>query len=226
MMARRVRRIVVGAVVALLAAGGLVGCQEEQLKEEIVSLKTRLRLAEAEKADLQQDKAELAAQNAQLQTHLAQTQTELAQKPREVIVEKPVPMRPDFGPGIEVTEDERGVTVTLPNTILFDSGKATLKSSSLSTLDRIVSVIRRDYPGREIRVEGHTDNVPIKKSGWKDNWELSCQRSLAVLRHLTERGIPEEGIYAAGFGEYAPRDTNASAAGRSRNRRVEIVITR
>ena len=210
-------------VMALAAvAGGLTGCNEEQLKEEIITLQTRLRLAEAEKTDLERDKLALAGENARLKSDLDDASRKLAEKPAP-----PPPGDKDkFGEGIEWQEDARGVTVTLPGTILFDSGKAVLKSSSAATLNRIAAVIQQDYPGRIVRVEGHTDSQPIKKSGWKDNWELSCERSLAVVRHLVGRGLGQKQVYAAGFGEFMPRDTNATAAGRARNRRVEIVITR
>jgi len=207
---------------ALVLAAGLVGCNEEQLREEIVTLQTRLRLAEAEKADLERDRAALEGESARLKGDLDAARQKLAEKPAG-----PVGPKPDFGEGLEVTQDARGVTVTLPDTILFDSGKAVLKSGSKATLDRIASVIQRDYGGRVVRVEGHTDADPIKKSGWKDNWELSCERALAVVRHLTSSGgLSPKLVYAAGYGEHLPRDSNATAAGKARNRRVEIVITR
>lgn len=208
-------------VLALIGlGGGLAGCNEEQLKEQIVTLQTQLRLSEAEKTDLERDKIALQGENARLKSDLADTQRQLAEKPKEVIVKE----KPDFGAGVEVSEDARGITVTLPNAILFDSGKAVLKSSSTATLANIASVIQRDYPNQVIRVEGHTDTDPIKKSGWKDNWELSCERALAVVRYLTSRGMSTKRIYAAGYGSNVPRDTNATRAGKARNRRVQIVI--
>lgn len=213
-----------GWVVLVLAgiAVGLTGCNEEQLKQQIVSLETQLRLAEAEKADCQRERDVLASENEKLKGDLATAQDELAKKPKEVIVEN----KPDFGEGVEVSEDQRGIVVTLPDAILFDSGKTELKSTSKATLDRIAGVIQQDYSGRTIRVEGHTDSDPIRKSKWADNWQLSCERALAVGRYLVGRGIDKKRVYAAGFGDQVPRDTNATAAGKARNRRVEIVITR
>ena len=84
--------------------------------------------------------------------------------------------------------------------------------------------IKRDYPGSTIRVQGHTDGDPIKKSGWKDNWELSCERALTVVRQLTKAGINPKNVCAAGFGRHRPVADNSSRAGKSRNRRVEIVV--
>ena len=73
-------------------------------------------------------------------------------------------------------------------------------------------------------VVGHTDTDPIKKSKWKDNWELSAQRALSVLRYLVKRGITKEKIQAVGCGESQSIASNSTASGKARNRRVEIVV--
>lgn len=116
------------------------------------------------------------------------------------------------------------ITVTLPNTILFDSGKASLKTSAKGDLDHIVSVLNERYSGKMIDVIGHTDTDPIKKSNWKDNWELSAQRALSVVRHLNSNGIPDSRIRAIGCGSGRPVAPNTAASGKARNRRVEIVV--
>jgi chemotaxis protein MotB len=163
---------------------------------------------------------DLQGENARLQSDLVEAERKLAEKPKVVTVEKTA----DFGPGVEVAETARQITVTLPNAILFDSGQAVLKASSKTTLGNVAAVIKRDYASKMVRVEGHTDSDPIRKSKWKDNWELSCQRGLAVLRYLVAQGIPKTQVYAAGFGQHTPRDTNATKAGKARNRRVQVVI--
>lgn len=131
-----------------------------------------------------------------------------------------------FGPGYDVAFDPAAgtITVTLPNAILFDSGKETLKSATIAELDHIRSVLQQKYNGRQIDVVGHTDTDPIKKSKWKDNWELSAQRSLTVSRYLIQRGISEEKIRAVGCGESRPIASNSTASGKAKNRRVEIVV--
>jgi len=116
------------------------------------------------------------------------------------------------------------ITVTLPNTILFDSGKASLKNSGKGDLDHIVSVLNDKYKGRLIDIVGHTDNDPIRKSSWKDNWQLSTERSLSVLRHLNTNGIPDDRIRAIGCGSGKPIAPNTTASGKAKNRRVEIVV--
>jgi len=117
------------------------------------------------------------------------------------------------------------ITVTLPNAILFDSGKATLKKRTSTELNNIRSVLRQQrYSDKQIDVVGHTDSDPIKKSKWKDNLELSSQRALSVVRYLIDRGIDEKRIRAVGCGAARPRESNRTASGKARNRRVEIVV--
>ena len=116
------------------------------------------------------------------------------------------------------------ITVTLQNTILFSSGQATLKTATSRELNHIQSVLQQKYPNNLIDVVGHTDTDPIKKSKWKDNLELSAQRALTVVRYLIGRGVDEKRIREVGCGAARPIASNSSASGKSRNRRVEIVV--
>jgi len=131
-----------------------------------------------------------------------------------------------FGQGYDVSFDPTAgtITVTLPNTILFDSGKAVLKKSTSAELDHIRSVLQSKYSGRDIDVVGHTDSDPIRKSKWKDNLELSAQRALTVVRYLIQRGISKDKIRAVGCGESRPIASNSTVSGKAKNRRVEIVV--
>ncbi len=131
-----------------------------------------------------------------------------------------------FGPGYDVAVDPKAgtITVTLPNAILFDSGKSELKKATITELDHIRSVLSQTYAGRQVDVIGHTDTDPIVKSKWKDNWELSAQRALTVTRYLIERGMSENEVRAIGCGESRPVAPNTSAANKAKNRRVEVVI--
>jgi chemotaxis protein MotB len=125
---------------------------------------------------------------------------------------------------VDLNAAEGTITVTLPETILFDSGKASLKSSAKGDLGQIVSVLNEKYSGRTIDVIGHTDTDPIKKSSWKDNWELSSERALSVVRQLNSDGIPDSRLRAIGCGSGRPVAPNTNASGKARNRRVEIVV--
>lgn len=130
-----------------------------------------------------------------------------------------------FGEGYDVSLNPRAgtITVTLPTAILFDSGNATLKRATVE-LDHIKSVLQRQYAGRRVDVIGHTDTDPIKKSKWQDNWELSAQRALSVVRYLAGHGISKDKIRAVGCGESWPIASNSAAGGKAKNRRVEIVV--
>jgi chemotaxis protein MotB len=112
----------------------------------------------------------------------------------------------------------------LQNTVLFSSGKATLKKATISELDHIKSVIKSRYSGMLIDVVGHTDSDPIKKSKWKDNWQLSSERALAVLRYLKSKGISPSNIRAVASGSSVPVSKNSTISGKAKNRRVEIVV--
>jgi chemotaxis protein MotB len=120
---------------------------------------------------------------------------------------------------------EKGLVITFVADVLFDSGKAKLRSESYSSLDKVAKVLAENVPQLNIGIEGHTDNEPIKYSGWDSNWELSTQRALSVLHYLVdEKGINPERVAALGYGEHQPVASNDTKEGRQLNRRVEIVI--
>jgi chemotaxis protein MotB len=125
---------------------------------------------------------------------------------------------------VTVQRLQKGLVITFVSEVLFDSGKADLRKDSYEKLDKVASVIETVVPDLNVGIEGHTDNEPIKRSGWKSNWELSAHRALSVLHYLTERNISGERLAAIGYGEYRPVETNDTKDGRQKNRRVEIVI--
>ena len=118
------------------------------------------------------------------------------------------------------------ITVTVENAILFDSGKAALKSATSQKLDHIISVVKQKYAGRLVDVVGNTDTDPINKTKdqWKDNWELSAQRSLAVVRYMASHGIPDDQVRSVACGSTRPVAPNTTTADKAKNRRVEIVV--
>jgi chemotaxis protein MotB len=120
---------------------------------------------------------------------------------------------------------EKGLVITFVSEVLFDSGKATLKNDSLGKLNKIADVLQTTVKDLKVGVEGHTDNVPIKRSGWKSNWELSSARAMSVLHYLIDKeGVDPARVSATGYGEFHPVASNDSKVGRQKNRRVEIVI--
>ncbi len=120
---------------------------------------------------------------------------------------------------------EKGLVITFVADVLFDSGKAKIKSEAAPSLDKVAKVLKENVPELTVGVEGHTDNQPIKYSGWKSNWELSSARALSVLHFLVDNsGISPDRLSAIGYGEYRPVASNDTKEGRQLNRRVEIVI--
>jgi chemotaxis protein MotB len=120
---------------------------------------------------------------------------------------------------------EKGLVITFVSEILFDSGKAKVRPEAYASLNKVAKVLKENVPDLDIGIEGHTDNVPIKYSGWKSNWELSSARAMSVLHYLVDKdGISPDRVAAIGYGEYRPVASNNTKEGRQQNRRVEIVI--
>ncbi|MEE2950556.1 MAG: peptidoglycan -binding protein [Pseudomonadota bacterium] len=115
--------------------------------------------------------------------------------------------------------------------VLFSSGSADLQAAGTDELDQIATAIKeiaREIPSDInwiIRVDGHTDNVPVSSNRFIDNWELSTARADAVVRYLVDQGVPGEHLAAAGFGEFQPLEEGDSPEARSRNRRIEFKLT-
>lgn len=126
---------------------------------------------------------------------------------------------------VTVTVDERGLMIRFLDGVLFDKGKAELKPEAKKILDKIAVILREEK--RPIRVEGHTDNLPIHTPEFPSNLELSVARSVAVTRYLIEHNNVSPNLLGAmGYSEYRPVVPNTSEANRRLNRRVDIVILR
>jgi len=120
---------------------------------------------------------------------------------------------------------EKGLVITVVGDLLFDSGKDKIRPEAYPLLNKVSAVLKDNMAQFNVGIEGHTDNVPIKVSNWKSNWELSTARALSVLHYLVkEQGISPERLSAIGYGEYRPVASNETRDGRKQNRRVEIVI--
>jgi len=124
---------------------------------------------------------------------------------------------------VAVRNTPQGLVVSLREAGFFDSGSAGTKASSQPAFSRMTTVLReREY---NIRIEGHTDNVPIHNSQYTSNWELSTARSTEMIRLLILKyGFAPERLSAGGYAQFHPIASNASAAGRALNRRVDVVI--
>jgi chemotaxis protein MotB len=125
--------------------------------------------------------------------------------------------------GIVVSRDERGVVVSLGETLLFESGMAELKAASRPLFSAVAPLIKQTQ--RTVIVEGHTDNLPLRSSRFASNMELSAARAAAVFSSLvTEDLVNPDQLATAGYGEYRPVASNAAPEGRARNRRIDIIF--
>jgi chemotaxis protein MotB len=128
---------------------------------------------------------------------------------------------------VRVTADKRGIVISLSSDFFFRSGSADLNDSIYGVLNRLSNILQT-IPN-DVRIEGHTDNVPIVPAGplavrFPTNWELSSQRAVNVLKVFEKRGLERTRISATAFADTHPVNSNDTPEGRALNRRVEIVI--
>ncbi|MFN7993842.1 MAG: flagellar motor protein MotB [Bryobacteraceae bacterium] len=124
---------------------------------------------------------------------------------------------------IEVRLEQRGLVISLPQATFFPSGEDSIDPSTYATVEKIAATIK-GLPN-PVRLEGHTDSVPIHTVRFQSNWELSSARGIAMLKLLnTQFEIPMKRMAIAGYADTAPTASNETPEGRARNRRVDIVI--
>ena len=124
---------------------------------------------------------------------------------------------------VELLSSDKGVTMRLPDKLLFDLGSSDISKDADPLLKKISAIISKT--SYDVRIEGHTDNLPILTWKFASNWELSTSRAVNVLRYFIEKmGISPLRLSAVGFGEYQPISPNDSPENRAKNRRVEIVF--
>ena len=129
----------------------------------------------------------------------------------------------DEGHKISVFRDERGIVIRIMDRAFFDEGKAELKETAKSALRKIVPILEKSK--NHVRIEGHTDDVPINTAEFTSNWELSTRRATEVVRYLIEKyGFLPHRISASGYAEYRPVAPNDTQQNRALNRRIEIIL--
>lgn len=123
---------------------------------------------------------------------------------------------------VEVSRTERGLSIRIESRALFDLGRAEVREEAKPVLDEVAGALASlPHP---VRIEGHTDDVPLTSGRFPSNWELSAARAAAVLRHLEGRGVDPRRLSAVGYGEWRPVVENDTEAHRQQNRRVEIFM--
>lgn len=195
-----------GIAALACAALALTGCND-QIKAD----NTRLTAENTQlKDEVNQLNQTVQSKDAQIQQLLGQIQNAPQTAPPTTFDPGPAPREPRASSG--------GTTLTVAGDVLFAPGSTAIKPEGRRELDRLAATIRSRYPTNRIRVEGHTDWDPIRKSKFRDNEHLSAERALAVERYLVTKGISGSRIEAVGKGASQPK------ASKSASRRVEIVI--
>jgi chemotaxis protein MotB len=202
------------------------------LERDVDSLQEQLDEANSRNADLEAEIAGLQDENASLQDELADieamrerdrdrmtmTRDELIASLEQEIEEKT----------IEIQQYKDALTINIVDQLFFDSGKADIKKEGLDVLDRIAEAIK-GLEDKVIRIEGHTDDVPIGqkiRGKFPSNWELGAARSSAVVRYFIDKhDIDPSQCMAVSYSKYRPVVPNISEENRSKNRRIEIVLT-
>lgn len=201
---RSIRRVAIVSLAALslMASTGCDNSKERlaALESENVDLRTRIESTEAAKRQAESEASLLREENNRLQTTA------------------PANASGDWGSGdYSGGGSQQDVVISIAGDLLFESGQVTLKPAAKTRLDQVARELNSTYSGRRIRVVGHTDSDPIRKSKWKSNDELSFARAQSVADYLASRNVSRGRLSVVGKGASEPKATKASS------RRVEII---
>jgi len=213
------------AIVVLAGAFTTVGCANpekaelERLTQDYNALREERNALEAELAAAKANEADLTAQ-------LNSAHSELNSANRELADTRTNSQPPASEVGQGWTRTASGDKITVGSDLLFGAGKADLTSKGKGELDKIARDLNGTYAGLPVRVYGHTDADPVKKTKklWQDNLDLSANRAMAVTRYLIDKGVDGDRIETIAMGAAHSIADNKTAAGKAKNRRVEIVV--
>lgn len=187
--------------------------QQSQLTANLEQERQRLKAEEADKARLEQERL---AKEEEI-TRLTRTQEELSKSLQDEIAKG----------NITIQQVRDRLTINMVDRVLFDSGQAQVKPAGIKVLKQVADVLKT-VTDKQIRIEGHTDNVPISsklQDRFKTNWELSTARATTVVRYLIDQGgVDRQYLSAVGYADTRPQTSNDTEEGRSSNRRIEIVL--
>jgi len=228
-----------GFVLALGALVQMAGCR---------SSTDRIRVLEAEKAEAERRNQQLKQREAELKAEMVKAEGDAeSSKARAEALEARMALlqqresapsssstsdidvaglrRSLEGSGISVVDrEDGGATIVLASDITFNSGRADPNRKAQETLGRVVHTLKQTKGINRIRIEGHTDSDPIRKSGFRSNEELSLARANSVQNYLIAHGIDDTLLEVIGYGEKRPIASNTTSQGKARNRRVEIIL--
>ena len=196
----------------------------EAKKNKITLLEDTIDEVQVRATNLTEAKAKAEAEARELLSEKQRRQEELKRKEEEFRELREELQKEIDAQEITITTLKGQLTVNLMDKILFASGKAEIKTDGKRVLDKIAKAFLNRFPDREIRVEGHTDNVPFRGSVL-NNWDLSTQRAISAVRYLqTHASVDPARLAAVGYAYHRPIDTNKTREGRARNRRIEIIV--
>ena len=173
--------------------------------------------------------ADLEAENKKLKENVAQLQTKSKEVERQsnTFQELVQEMKGEIAQGqIAITELKGKLTMDVVDKILFASGESAVKKEGLAVLKRVVEILK-PVKDKNIRVEGHTDNIQITSrlaKVYPTNWELSAARAINVTKYLQQQGMDSKILSATAFGEFQPLADNSTPEGRAKNRRIAIIL--
>ncbi len=210
---------------ALLLGGGCTAKYQQRimdLNEEISRLQTQL-------SDLRQQNSEILAKQRRL---VAENQKLLEENKglAEASARKPSSqteaLQAEIGKGAHVSFRHGMISIGIQSTVTFAPGSTKLTAEGKRVLKKVAQVVARRFPGRWIYVAGHTDNQPIRKTRklYRSNRHLSAERADRVATYLARCGVPSKDLVVVAYGENDPVASNATAAGRKKNRRVEVLV--
>lgn len=203
--------------------------QGDAARARLAQLEAELEAATAQVEELTSTNAELVRAREELSAEV-EAKEEMISRLRATYDELEEKMKEEIARGeIRVSQQAGGrVQVDLVDKILFPSGEAALSQRGQEVLTRLGKVLA-EVEDRQIQVSGHTDDRPPSErleAVFPSNWELSAARAVNVVRFLAEQaGVPAKRLVATGYGEFHPIASNRTAAGRARNRRIEILLT-
>ncbi|NLW50169.1 MAG: OmpA family protein [Candidatus Brocadiaceae bacterium] len=225
-----------GAVAMAIGLIGLTGCaQLRELRNQNASLADQVASLQSERAVLLEENREVKSRADALQalldkaTREGQTmarELEGVRRAKEEAHQQALELKRLLAAmdGVDVDQRPEGNFVRFESDILFSPGRDELTPEATAALDRFMGYLR-DHPEQMIRIDGHTDGVPISRSGWKDNYHLGAMRALSVMRYLIGIGLDPSRAFVAGFGPNEPRVApHEPTADVPENRRVEVFL--
>lgn len=150
--------------------------------------------------------------------------TEAVNRVQQALIDANEMMEKGHGPAVTLEESQDGFVIELPAGLLFKPGSATIENEDIILFLKRIALIIETLPNDiDVSVQGHTDDQkPGKNSPFKDNWQLSSARSIAVVHELLNSDVDPKRVHASAFSMYRPKATNATKEGREKNRRVEL----